>query len=331
MKTLRNVIVWLLLAATGAISLVGVMATFPTTWGPLARIQATGLAIVGAWKGGPNQSVNGLFWLFLTLLLLTLLVVLMSVLVSTGRTRIEVQMADGRVVIMDTAIKKYIRTALGELSGITTKQIVLKQSRAGLRVDVYAQVRSHEKLPELEARIISRVKEALTSQMGITAISAVHVYIRDFRVLSLPPAPGPEMPNRAAAPVSAAAQPAFEEIVPARAEPVILSPTRRESDVISFSTPPTPDAPDAGLLAPPAPAGDLSAPSSDLDLPALPEKPGDPPPARRGFFSRWQGRRAAAAPQPEADVFVPPADEPNDITQPAADTESAPAKNTQES
>ena len=272
MKGLRNTLVFLLLLILTAMAVVGAMATLPWTPGPLERVRETGLEIVKVWQPG-----GMLFWMFVGVLFGILLVASVTISQLRRSARVEVHMADGRVVILESAIKKYIRTALAELPGISVKRIDLAQQRAGLRVDVTASVRTAEKLPEAEARIMARVREALIQKMGISAISGVHVYIQDFQMI--PP------PNQVAerdftleddmdVPSS---------VFPLGPLPVTLH--RADPDVVAMSGTPSTSAPDSGLLTPPEVEPDRSDDVGD---------------AQRGekFFSRFMRTRAAEEQRP---------------------------------
>ncbi len=273
MKGLRNTLVFLLLLILTAVAAVGAMATLPWTPGPLARVRETGLEIVKVWQPG-----GMLFWMFIGVLFGILLVVGVTISHLRRSARVEVHMADGRVVILESAIKKYIRTALSELPGISVKKIDLAQQRAGLRVDVTASVRTAEKLPEAEARIMARVREALVHKMGISAISGVHVYIQDFQMTPSPTRPAePDvlMDEDMDVPSS---------VFPLGPLPVTLH--RADPDVVAMSGTPSTAAPDSGLLTPPE---------------GEPYRSDDEGDAQRGekFFSRF--KRSKGEEQPSLD------------------------------
>ena len=266
MKGLRNTLVFLLLLILTAVAVVGAMATLPWTPGPLARVRETGMEIVRVWQPG-----GMLFWMFVGVLFGILLVAAVTISQLRRSARVEVHMADGRVVILESAIKKYIRTALAELQGISVKRIDLAQQRTGLRVDVTASVRTTEKLPDAQARIMARVHEALIHKMGISAISGVHVYIQDFQMIA--PSVQPDERDIPLDEDMDVPSPVF----PLGPLPVTLH--SAEPDVVAMSGTPSTSAPDSGLLTPPE---------------AQPDRSDDEGDAQRGekFFSRFMRSKA---------------------------------------
>lgn len=178
MRIIRIILVTILLSALAVISVVGLMVELPVIlgWRPV-RINELGESFVDVMR--PR---NGLLWMWASLSGGCLLVFLMSVLRRKKAMRIEVQMGGGRVVILDSAIKRYIRSALAELTDVTVKRIDLRETRSGISTDVHADVRTNDNLPVLERKMIQRVRAALAEDLGITSISDVHVYIRDFEV-----------------------------------------------------------------------------------------------------------------------------------------------------
>jgi hypothetical protein len=178
MRVLRNIIIVLLLLVLAGISIVGLMIEMPAilSFQP-NRLHGLGRSFISVMRPG-----LGLFWMWFGLAFACLLVLLMTILRPRKQMKIEVQMGGGRVVIMDSAIKRYIRSALAELQGITVRRIDLRDTRLGVSTDIYADVRARGNLPVLERQMIQRVRGALAEDLGITSIGDVHVYIRDFEV-----------------------------------------------------------------------------------------------------------------------------------------------------
>ncbi len=178
MLILRNIIITVLLLTLAAISVVGIMVEAPEIWNWIpARINALGRSVLTVMR--PGMMLFLIWWL---ILLATLLVFFLTVVRPRKRMKIEVQMGGGRVVIMDAAIKKYIRNALSELGEVTVKKIDLNERRGLVTTDITADVRTKENLPTLERRIISRVRAALAEDLGITNLGDVHVFVRNFEV-----------------------------------------------------------------------------------------------------------------------------------------------------
>jgi len=192
MLILRNIFITLLLLALAAISVVGLMVEFPAVlhWQP-TRLHELGRSFITVMRPGML-----LFLMWIVLLLGTLLVFFITVARPRGRMKIEVQMGGGRVVIMDHAIKRYIRNALAEIGEVTVKKIILREHRSQVTTDIYADVRTRENLPTLERRIISRVRGALAEDLGITNLGDVHVFIKNFEVTGRPVRPAEESPSR---------------------------------------------------------------------------------------------------------------------------------------
>lgn len=222
MRIFRNVLVTLLVVVLFGISVVGVMIYFPQIWGT-TRIHVMGTKLLDAWR--PD-----LFWFWLVLLLMCILALLTTILVVRRKATIELQMGDGRVVILESAIQKYVKTALGDIPDITHQKVSLRKVRNGLEADIQARVRTHENLPDLERRIIRRVRQALTEELGIASVGAVHVVVLDFEVRARGPQPlRPDQPKQSAA-----------GIRPARTQP-LAHPTMAP-DVADESSPASPQA-----------------------------------------------------------------------------------------
>jgi uncharacterized alkaline shock family protein YloU len=333
MRIVRDLLATLLLLALMAISAVGMMIYMPSFSGRLTRINAMGRGMMEAWSSAPPTArVNNLFWLWLGLFFAVLLTFLIAYIARQKRAKIEVQMGDGRVVVLDSAIKKYIRTALGDIPDVTHKRVELRQSRQGIEASVYAQVRTHQKLPDLERQIIRRVRQALSDELGITSIAGVHVFIKDFEVRQRPSEPAqPEVvrepvtpppvvvappPREAAKPVSA--EPAAETPVwrPAPAETPVPPPATASYSPMSTTehveAPVQPEAVERTTFSQPPAAADIP----DLRL----EEDAPTPVARPGLFSRW--RRKGEAPhlsEPEPGLASEPvAPEPSMSDEPMA-------------
>ncbi len=178
MLIFRNIIITILLLLLAAISVVGIMVEAPPVlhWTP-DRINDLGRSVLTIMR--PGMLLFLVWWL---VLLATMFVFFITVVRPRKRMKIEVQMGGGRVVIMDAAIKKYIRNALSELGEVTVKKIDLREHRNLVTTDITADVRTKENLPILERRIISRVRAALAEDLGITNLGDVHVLIRNFEV-----------------------------------------------------------------------------------------------------------------------------------------------------
>jgi uncharacterized alkaline shock family protein YloU len=115
----------------------------------------------------------GIFWVIIAL----------GALASALRRRtdgIAVELDGGKVVILESAIRKFLRTALREVEGFSLRRVEIYRLRRTLHVDLYAQVRTRTELPELEKRVIAIVKDALNQQLGIQETAVVQLYVQDF-------------------------------------------------------------------------------------------------------------------------------------------------------
>lgn len=241
MLILRNIIITILLLVLAGISVVGLMIEAPPIWNFTPdRTNALGRSVLAVLRPG-----GFLFLCWWLILLGTLLVFFITVGRPRRRMKIEVQMGGGKVVIMDAAIKKYIRNALAEIGEVTVKKIDLRDHRNTVTTDIYADVRTKENLPTLERRIISRVRSALAEDLGITNLGDVHVFIRNFEVTGRPvrksepdagasksaPEPEPaETKSEVVAPALGAAAVGGATVPEAQEPPVDDAPTAPESE-----------------------------------------------------------------------------------------------------
>jgi hypothetical protein len=274
MKILRKILAELLLLILLVISLAGVLTQFPAIFGVQPDwLHRKGQELASLWNAGASP-----FWFWLGLFVSSLATLLFGLLSLIHRpAKVEVQMADGNVVILDSAIRKYIMTALSDMPDITPQRIDLRQTRKGLQADIYSRVRTSESPPELQRVVISKVRSALSDDLGITAVGDIQVYIKDFAVTPRP-APSPPEPSlsevRSAEPVTAAT-----EISPVGL-PVETAPEPRPLGI---------------KLGRPSEGGTAESESSGV----MSERAGDAGETaqRKGFFSRWKKDPASAEPQ----------------------------------
>lgn len=278
MLILRNIVITILLLCLTAISVVGIMVEAPPVlnWTP-DRLNQIGHSVVEIMRPGLL-----LFLIWIVILLSCLLVFFITVARPRRRMKIEVQMGGGRVVIMDAAIKKYIRNALAELNEVTVKKIDLREQRGQVTTDIYADVRTRQNLPTLERLIISRVRSALAEDLGITNLGDVHVYIKNFEVTGRPIKPAPEPAEQ---PEPAAAEPTDDSIaetnaaiaaagvsIPAAtlasAEPVIGGEQPPDAEHAADDTNVASDGADSPLV---FPAGESAIEAPDESAPAVTE------------------------------------------------------------
>lgn len=176
MIVLRNIIVFLLLLILATIAVVGIMIEAPPVlgWTP-DRINALGYSFIHVMRPG-----YGLLMMWAGVLLLSIVAAYLTF--ARKKMKLEVQMEGGKVIILDSAIKKYIRTALSDLPDVHVKKIDLVSSRGKIVSNLLADVRTRESLPVLERKIIDRVRRALSEDLGITNLGEVNVLVKNFDV-----------------------------------------------------------------------------------------------------------------------------------------------------
>lgn len=176
MIIVRNIIIFLLLATLAAIAIVGIMIEAPPIlgWVP-TRINSIGHSVVAVMR--PGYGLMMLWWGILIFIAIASYLTFFK-----KKLKLEVQMEGGKVIILDNAIKKYIRNALSDLHDVNLKKIRLKSERSRIVSYLFADVRTRESLPVLERKIIDRVRKALTEDLGITNLGEVHVLVRNFDV-----------------------------------------------------------------------------------------------------------------------------------------------------
>lgn len=279
MRWFRDLITVVLVLLVLAISAVGLMVEFPKFGGVFDRVSDTGRGIVSAWRPG-----YGLFFLWLGLLCGTLLVLLLTVLVRRKRMHVEVETADGRVCILDAAIKRYVQSALARVPGVMTKRVLLRHGRRGLLVEIYVLVRSHERLIDLKQQLIDRARKALTEDLGITSLGGIDVLIEDFEVRQK------AEPMPVAAPAPAASEsvvpPAVADSVPTAIEESPFIAPRRSA----FAS--EPDA------VPTVPEPAAAASSETTETAATVQAPA----RSRGLFGRWRRTETASGETAEVNI-----------------------------
>lgn len=277
MIIIRNLFIVLLLLTLAAISVVGIMVEAP----PIAnltpdRTNALGRSVLAVMRPG-----NLLFFSWVVIFLACLLVFVLSILFPRKRLKIEVQMGGGRIVIMDQAIKKYIRNTLAGIKEITVKKIEMREHRGQIETNIYADVKATDNLPAQERRIISLVRSALAEDLGITNLGDVHVYVRNFEVTGtrtktpvpdMEPErkPEPEVVMPAVAATAAAAAPVVNTTED------VTATTSEESAAAEMAsrsvTQPAEDEPEEDLATLLARAPESDTPTADEDKISFPEE-----------------------------------------------------------
>lgn len=297
MKLLRDILISLLLIVFMIFSAVGIMNYFPSLGDGRkgasilgrfsTKIQDTGHEVIRVWS-------SGLLNLWVAVLLACIVVCVITFMIWRRKEHIEIKMGDGKVVILDSAIKKYVRTALNDIPEISPRHIGIRKQRGGLFVDVRGYVRTRENLPELQARIVDRIRRALSQEMGITQVSDVRVCIEDFESRPRKPEPLPVRTPVAAPQYVAPAAPAPEVVSPV-AEDVARVAVASDEASAQESVVPVVEEPDSRR------SGFMSRWRKDKvevssAAPVGAEEPTEPPPAPAPVIE----------PEPATDVPVPP-------------------------
>jgi uncharacterized alkaline shock family protein YloU len=176
MKLLHAILSRLLMVALIAASVLGMLVTFPLESRWFDPIRKLGEWLVARILPQPHMLFwfwFGLFWALVAL----------GALASALRRRTEgvtVAIDDGRVVILESALRKYLRATLRQVNELELRKIDIYQMRRRLYVDLYVMTATGARVPEIENQIISLVKQALREQLGIQQEAIVQIYVTDF-------------------------------------------------------------------------------------------------------------------------------------------------------
>jgi uncharacterized alkaline shock family protein YloU len=176
MKLLHAILSRLLMIALIAASVLGMLVTFPLESRWFDPIRKLGEWLVARVLPQPHMLFwfwFGLFWALVAL----------GALASALRRRTEgvtVAIDDGRVVILESALRKYLRATLRQVNELELRKIDIYQMRRRLYVDLYVMTTTGARVPEIENQIISLVKQALREQLGIQQEAIVQIYVTDF-------------------------------------------------------------------------------------------------------------------------------------------------------
>lgn len=176
MKFVYAVLSRLLMVALLVASVLGMLVSFPLQSKWFDPVRNLGHWLIQRLLPEPHM----VFWFWFGLFWLVVALGALASALRRHREGVTVQLDDGRVVILESAIRKYLRTALEKVAGFELRKIDIYRLRHRLHVDLYAMVRSQKRLPDLENAAISEVKTALRDQLGIEEEVSVQVYVQDF-------------------------------------------------------------------------------------------------------------------------------------------------------
>lgn len=176
MKCLYAILSRLLMVALLVASILGMLVTFPLQSKWFDPVRHLGQWLVERILPQPHM----LFWFWFGLFWA---VVAIGALASALRRRTEgviVPAEEGKVVILETALRKYLRTALKQVAELELRNIEIYQQRHKLYVDLYVLAVSGARVPEVEAKVIGIVKQALREQLGVEQDATVQIFVTDF-------------------------------------------------------------------------------------------------------------------------------------------------------
>jgi hypothetical protein len=107
---------------------------------------------------------------------------------------IRVDLEGGSVVMSESAIRSYLEAALAEFPQIGVRRIDIFSNGRGLLVQMQADLKTQQHVPDLEQSIITRIHVALVNELGISKVQNVRVSVSGFRpsTSSLPKTGAPE-------------------------------------------------------------------------------------------------------------------------------------------
>ncbi|MCX7624623.1 MAG: alkaline shock response membrane anchor protein AmaP [Candidatus Sumerlaeaceae bacterium] len=176
MKWLYAFLSRLLMVALLVASILGMLVTFPLKSPWFDPVRQLGQWLVERMLPQPHM----LFWFWFGLFWA---VVALGALASTLRRRTEgvtVSAEEGKVIILEAALRKYLRAALKQVAELELRNIEIYQQRHKLYVDLYVLAVSGARVPEVEAKVISLVKQALREQLGVEQEATVQIFVTDF-------------------------------------------------------------------------------------------------------------------------------------------------------
>lgn len=176
MKWLYAILSRLLMVALLVASILGMLVTFPLQSKWFDPVRHLGQWLVQRILPQPHM----LFWFWFGLFWA---IVAIGALASALRRRTEgvtVPAEEGKVVILETALRKYLRAAVKQVPELELRNIEIYQQRHKLYVDLYVLAVSGARVTEVEAKVIGIVKQALREQLGVEQDATVQIYVTDF-------------------------------------------------------------------------------------------------------------------------------------------------------
>lgn len=176
MRFLYFVMTRLLMVALLAASILGMLVHFPLQSAWFNPIRQFGHWLVEKVLPTPLS----LFWFWLGLFWAVVAIGALATALRKRTGGIAVGVDGGRIVILDSAVRKFLREALKGVPAFELRRVEIYSRRNRLYIDLYAVVRTQTELPQLENTVISQVKQALRQELGIEQEAFVHLYVTDF-------------------------------------------------------------------------------------------------------------------------------------------------------
>jgi hypothetical protein len=176
MRIIRNLLATLVVLASIVFGAVAAIKNPPPQFPipeELTRLADQGIQLVG----GPDL----LFFSCLGFAICGLLTVVLTFVGGNRRKDIRVDLDGGSVVMSEAAIRSYLETAMQEFTEIGVRRIDIFAGGRGLLIQMQADLRTQDHVPDLEQSIITRIHVALVKELGISKVDKVQVSVAGFR------------------------------------------------------------------------------------------------------------------------------------------------------
>lgn len=121
----------------------------------------------------------------LVLLVAILLVIINFFLKKTNNRILAFKTGDGVVEVTPAAVRSLIMTACTGVDGVETARSSFGMRRGSLHIRVRIHLRASHPLGEVEQLLRRRIRDSLTSRLGIQKIAQIHVIVD--RIIGTPP------------------------------------------------------------------------------------------------------------------------------------------------
>jgi hypothetical protein len=176
MRIIRNLLATLVVLASIVFGAVAAVKNPPSLFPmpeELTKLADQGIQLVG----GPDL----VFFTCLGLAISGLLTVALTFVGGNRHKDIRVDLDGGSVVMSESAIRSYLETAMQEFPEIGIRRIDIFTGGRGLLIQMQADLRTQDHVPDLEQSIITRIHVALVKELGISKVDKVQVSVAGFR------------------------------------------------------------------------------------------------------------------------------------------------------